>query len=188
MAQTIEVDGTRVELRRSARRRRTVQARQEDGTVVLMLPAGMAAAEELRWARTMVARIRRQQARRRPPAGDEELSRRARTLAAEHLDPVVGRPVRPVSVRWVTNQNHRWGSCTPAEGTIRLSHRLQQMPDWVVDHVLLHELAHLVEPHHSPRFHELAGRTPQAERATGYLEGWSAARGGAPGGEGIDED
>lgn len=188
MAQRIDVDGTTVELRRSARRRRTIQARREGQVVVVMLPTGMTAAEELRWARTMVARMRRQQARRRPPVGDEALEARAEQLAREHLDPVVGHPVRPVSVRWVTNQNHRWGSCTPSEGTIRLSHRLQQMPDWVVDHVLLHELAHLVEPHHTERFHELAGRTPHAERAAGYLEGWSAADGGAPGGDEIDGD
>ena len=46
-------------------------------------------------------------------------------------------------MRWVSNQSGRWGSCTPAEGTIRLSDKLQGMPVWVVDYVLLHELAHL---------------------------------------------
>jgi len=46
-------------------------------------------------------------------------------------------------VRWVDNQRSRWGSCTPADRTIRLSRRLQDMPAWVIDYVLVHELVHL---------------------------------------------
>jgi len=81
----------------------------------------------------------------------------------------------PLSVAWSTRQNGRWGSCTPADGTIRLSNRLQGMPDWVIDYVLVHELAHLLEAGHGPRFWELVGRYPRTERARGYLEGIAAA-------------
>jgi predicted metal-dependent hydrolase len=77
----------------------------------------------------------------------------------------------------VTNQNGRWGSCTPDDATIRISHRIQEMPDWVIDYVLLHELAHLVVPSHNAQFWELVNRYPKAERARGYLEGISAATG-----------
>ena len=49
------------------------------------------------------------------------------------------------------------------------------MPDWVIDYVLLHELAHLVVPSHSPAFWTLLSRYPKTERARGYLEGVSAA-------------
>jgi predicted metal-dependent hydrolase len=77
----------------------------------------------------------------------------------------------------VNNQNGRWGSCTPADRTIRISDRIQDMPDWVIDYVLLHELAHLVVPSHDDRFWELVGRYPKSERARGYLEGITAAAG-----------
>ena len=74
-------------------------------------------------------------------------------------------------MRWVDNQHRRWGSCTPADRSIRLSSRLRAMPDYVVDYVLVHELVHLLEPSHGERFWELVGRYPRAERARGFLEG-----------------
>ncbi len=90
----------------------------------------------------------------------------------------VGSP-KPTSVRWVTNQGSRWGSCTPVDGTIRLSDRLATMPGWVVDYVLVHELAHLIEIGHGPRFYRLVDAYPKAERARGYLLGVVAGAGWA---------
>lgn len=189
MSWDFEVDGVPVRVQRSARRRRTVSARHEGEGVVLLVPAGLPAAEERRWARQLVGKLRRRQQRSRPPRNDDELVRRATALASAYLDEPAGRPVRPSSVRWVTNQNHRWGSCSPDTGAIRLSHRLKDFPDWVVDHVLVHELAHLVEVNHTPAFHALVARHPQSERASGFLDGWTAARSGRlPGpGEGLDD-
>ncbi len=175
-----------VEVRRSARRRRTVSAyRAEDGTVVVLLPARMSQAEEQRWVETMVARVQRSERRRRP--SDDGLERRAAQLSERYLEGLA----RPTSVRWVQNQGQRWGSCTPTDGSIRLSARLTGMPAWVVDYVLLHELAHLLESGHTPTFWRLVERYPKAERARGFLEGVGFGSGvqadGEPGPGEVDE-
>ncbi|WP_343065141.1 hypothetical protein [Nocardioides mesophilus] len=99
--------GAVVEVRRSARRRRTVAAYREDGKVVVLIPARMTRAEEKRWVATMLARLERSERRRRP--SDDSLMQRACELNRKYLD---GLAV-PDSVRWVDNQNSRWGSCTP---------------------------------------------------------------------------
>jgi predicted metal-dependent hydrolase len=158
-----------VEVRRSARRRRTVSAYREGDRVVVLIPARFSAAEERQWVARMVARVT---APRRPrAAGDTALAARARELSERYLDGAA----RPASVRWVPTMRSRWGSCTPADRTIRLSARLQELPGWVQDYVLVHELAHLVEPGHGPAFWRLVERYPRTERARGFLDGISAA-------------
>ena len=131
-----------------------------------MIPASLSRAEEAEWVETMVARLERSEQRRRP--SDEALLPRAHG-AQRPLPRRAGR--RRQSVRWVENQQSRWGSCTPGDRTIRLSARLQGMPRWVIDYVLVHELAHLLEPGHDARFWAWVDRYPQAERAKGYLLG-----------------
>jgi len=160
-----------VEVRRSARRRRTVSAYRDGDRTVVMIPARMTRAEEKHWVALMVERLAKQDRRRRPD--DDELLARAQDLSRRYL----GGRAKPVSVRWVTNQNSRWGSCTPVDGTIRLSSRMQGMPSWVVDYVLVHELAHLLVSGHGPRFWAEVEGYPRAERARGYLEGVAAAAG-----------
>ncbi len=151
-----------------------MSAYRDGERVVVLIPAQFSRAEEREWVDRMVERLdaREQRVRR----SDDALEARARRLSLRYLpDPPTA--AGPVSVRWVDNQNGRWGSCTPADRTIRISHRVQDMPDWVVDYVLLHELAHLVVPSHSAAFWALLGGYPRTERARGYLEGVSAAAG-----------
>ncbi len=156
-------------MRRSARRRRTVSAYREGGRTIVLIPARMSAAEEQRWVTVMLDKLAAQESKRM--LGDGELAERAEQLSEQYL----GGQAHPDTVRWVTNQNSRWGSCTPAEGTIRLSHRLQGMPEYVIDYVLLHELAHLLVPGHGQGFWKLLEVYPRTERARGYLEGVVAA-------------
>ncbi len=158
-----------VEVRRSKRRRRTVSAYRDGDRVVVMIPASLSRKEEAEWVETMLARLEKSEKRRKP--SDTDLMKRAKDLNDRYL----GGIATPDSVRWVENQQSRWGSCTPGDRTIRLSARLQGMPSWVIDYVLVHELAHLLESGHDAAFWAWVDRYPQAERAKGYLIGWSTA-------------
>lgn len=158
-----------VEVRRSRRRRRTVSAYREGTRIVVLIPASMSKAQEAEWVAAMVAKVVKSEARRKP--SDVELEQRAARLNDDYF----GGLAVPTSVRWVENQQSRWGSCTPGDRSIRLSARLQSMPSWVVDYVLVHELAHLLESGHNKNFWAWVDRYPKAEQAKGYLNGWSAA-------------
>ncbi len=166
-----------VEVRRSSRRTRTVTAYRERDTIVVLIPQRMSKADEQTFVRDMVEKVLAREARATAPRSDEALALRAQQLAATYLMPALDQMPEPAGVFWVTNQQQRWGSCTPSTRLIRLSHRLQPMPSWVVDYVLLHELAHLVEPAHSEPFWSLVNRYPEAEKAKGYLEGYLAGEG-----------
>ena len=158
-----------VEVRRSAKRTRTVSAYRKDGKVIVMIPARFTRAEESEWVEEMLGKLERSEARTRRT--DEQLMRRAKELSRDYLH---GK-AHPASIRWVDNMSQRWGSCTTGDATIRLSDRLQSMPVWVIDYVLLHELAHLLEPSHNQRFWHWVDKYPKAERAKGFLEGVASA-------------
>ena len=147
-----------VVVQRSAKRRKTIEAELVGDVLEVRVPASMSRTEEQHWVEKMRARFER---RRHTDAVD--IDGRARKLARRYGFPM------PASVRWVDNQRRRWGSCTPDDGTIRISSRLAAWPRWVLDFVLVHELAHLIEPAHNARFDELVNRYPLAERATGFL-------------------
>jgi len=118
----------------------------------------------------MVESLSRRLATHRPHlhASDDQLEQRARSLGRRYLDGVA-----PSSIRWSSNQVKRWGSCTFETREIRISERLRVVPDWVLDAVIVHELAHLLEPNHSPRFRELENRHPRRGDADVFLEGYA---------------
>lgn len=150
--------GARVEVVRSAKRRKTVSAREVDGVIRVSIPATMTRADEAKWVDEMVRRFQRKSA-----SAGVDLEERAAVLAARYRLP------RPDTIRWVGNQGSRWGSCTPVDRSIRISDRLADYPPWVLDYVIVHELAHLVVAAHDARFKALVNRYPKAERALGYL-------------------
>ena len=129
-------------MRRSKRRRQTVSAYRDGEKVVVLLPARMSRAEEQKWVAEMISRLQRSETRRRSPAreSDEALLQRCAELSEEYLD---GR-AQPRSIRWVPPMRTRWASCTPSSKTIRVSDRLRDVPSWVLDYVLVHELTHLL--------------------------------------------
>lgn len=172
------------EIRASARRRRSMSASREAGRIVVVVPASMTLRQRRDLVPALVERFLAQETRRGAPRGEAELTERVRSLYRTYLLPQVGGEVPPLGVRWVSNQQRRWGSCTPATAELRISDRLRAMPGWVVDFVLLHEAAHLIEREHSPAFHALLARYPEAERAQAFLDGydWARQQGAPPGG------
>jgi predicted metal-dependent hydrolase len=157
-------------IHRSRRRRRSASAAADGATIVVRLPAGLAAAEEERLIEDLVGRVTRRSGRERL-GGDAALEQRARRLAADYLDDVAFR-----SVRWSSRMGRRHGSCTPSTGEIRISDRLAAAPGWVLDAVLVHELAHLREAGHGAAFDALVRRFPHTDRARGWLEGFAAGQ------------
>ena len=143
---------------RSKKRRRTVAARMNNGVLEVLMPAWMTKADEAVYVADMVRRFERKQR-----AGEIDLEVRARDLARKY-----GLPA-PETIRWVDNMTHRWGSCTSVDRSIRISQVISAFPAWVVDGVIVHELAHLAVPDHSAAFWELANRYPKMERVRGYL-------------------
>lgn len=139
-----------------------MSARVVDGVLEVRVPHWMGEAERRQWVERMRARIERQLRRARP--SDEGLEERAMVLNRRYF----GARLRWNSVAWA-QQEHRWGSCTFTAGVIRIAERARGLPPWVVDYILVHELAHLEEADHGPRFWELVNRYPLSERARGYL-------------------
>ena len=153
----------KVEVVRSAKRRKTVSARKVGDSLRVSIPASMSRADEERWVTEMVRRFQRKES-----ADGLDLEHHALQLAERY-----GLPA-PASIRWVSNQEHRWGSCTPADRSIRISDRLAREPRWVLDYVVVHELAHLRVRGHNLAFWTLVQRYPLTERARGFLiaRGW----------------
>lgn len=152
-----------IEIIRSKKRRKTVSAELKQGVLVVRAPARMPNKE----LAPIIEKLRRRLQKRKHPATptDADLEQMAHKLNKDYFN---GR-LQWQSIRYVTNQNKRFGSCTPATGTIRLSHRLTTMPKWVLTYVLMHELAHLEEANHGSNFWALVNQYPLTERARGYL-------------------
>jgi len=148
----------RIEVTRSARRRRSVSAQLVGDALQVSIPQWMSRQEEERSVAEMVRRFKR-----RIASTDIDLMARARSLAKTYS---LNKPDR---IEWADNLTAVWGLCTPADRHIRISNRLVGFPSWVLDYVIVHELAHLHVHGHTPEFWNLAQRFPKAERAIGYL-------------------
>ena len=156
-----------IEVRASSRRTKTATAWWEGEVLVVAVPARVKGKEREELISWLVERSKR----RRPASfiSDPELLERARSLVD-----IYDLGVDVVGIRFVTNQRRRWGSCSTGSGHIRISDRLKVTPGWVLDAVLVHELAHLAVADHSAAFHELADRHPRQREASLYLEGFQA--------------
>ena len=156
-------------VRRSTRRKRWAVSVPWGGPVTVAVPARMsnAAIERvLDSHRGWIARERAKQVPRLgldPQAVSEAATRR---VARELVTAAADDEARALGVRYeriaIRDQRTRWGSCS-SRGTLSFNWRLALAPHSVLDYVVVHELCHLREPNHSPRFWALV-----AERRPGW--------------------
>jgi predicted metal-dependent hydrolase len=164
---------------RHPRARRYVVSVREDGVVRVTLPRWGSIREARAFAGRLDEWINKQRQRlvadraTRAPLAPEHVQRDVRARAKRELPPrllelaaELGLTVAKVSVR---NQRWRWGSCSP-NGHICLNWRLAQMPSWVRDYVMIHELMHLRRMDHSKKFWKLVAQAcPDYEAARRWL-------------------
>ena len=164
---------------RYRRAKRYVLRVREDGTIRVTIPRGgsrreaQAFAERERdWIASELKRVADKQAAVVDEGAVSEqsvLRKRAKRELPVRLTELASRLGLTVSRISVKNQRLRWGSCSRA-GHICLNWRLVQMPPWVRDYVLIHELMHLKRLDHSPAFWNLvATACPNYKEARTWL-------------------
>ncbi len=153
-----------VKVIRSLNRKKTIQAKMVGETLVVYLPLGMHREEERRLIEKMKEKIEKKRLKSQINR-DDYLKKRFDEFNCEYFQ---GK-LKVNSIEFVTNQEKKRGSCTPANGTIRISHKLLDMPKWVLDYVIMHEMTHFVHPNHSRAFWTKVGEYKYTERARGFL-------------------
>jgi predicted metal-dependent hydrolase len=148
-------------IKRSARRKKTIQARMVGGKMEVLAPASISDAV----LQGHIEKLRSKLEMRVYPKDDVHLHERACLLNSRYFQGVLIWN----SIQYSSNQERRRGSCNCTARTIRISSKLASLPQWVEDYVIVHELAHLLEPNHGKRFKALVRRYPLAERAIGFL-------------------
>ena len=155
-----------IEIRTSSRRRKSAIAFWEAGHVVVVVPERWPLSHRERCAARLAERLERSTSSRH--GSDAALATRAGELGDRYFG-----GVRPSSIRWSPRQLQRWGSCTLLTREIRIAERLRAVPEWVLDSVIVHELAHLLESDHGARFNDLVRRDPRYDEAQTYLSGYA---------------
>jgi predicted metal-dependent hydrolase len=155
---------------RTAKRKRNLVAFRNNGIIEIHAPLRLSLREIEAMVPEMIRRVSDQEIAR--AKGNDFLEKMAAKIIENHL-PQLAALVKeqPISIAWRT-MNERWGSCTWKEHRIRISHRLCLAPDYVIASVLFHELAHLIEHDHGPRFRELLKLDPNLEKCESFLEGF----------------
>ena len=168
---------------RHPRAKRYVIRVRGDGSVRVTIPRRGSKRDAVAFFEAQRAWVEDEQARvlkrvGEPAAISPDIVKVQRARAQRELPPRVlelaarfGLTVTRVSVR---NQRWRWGSCS-RQGHICLNWRLVDMPEWVRDYVLIHELMHLRRMDHSPAFWKLvAVACPDYEKARQWLRAHKA--------------
>ena len=173
----IQVDDLEVRLTRKAIKNVHLRVKPPDGRVEVSAPwrtgerfVAAFVREKRPWIdaqRKAIAQSPRAEAAAATP---EEVAAWKAVVAAcvppliEAWEPIMGVKAGKVAYR---NMTSRWGSCQPATGRICINVRLALYPPECLEYVVVHELCHLLERGHGPRFQALMGR---------FMPDWKARR------------
>jgi len=163
---SLTIDGVTLALRVTRKKVKNINIRLVGNELRVSAPPWVSSAELGETIRTLARRLVRRE-RAKVVNGEENALELARKVARKFPD-------RPEieAARFSTGQDSRWGSYSTRTRTIHLNAALRQMPSWVLEAVVAHELAHVNHPDHSPAFWTLLRRVcPQTDRARAFLEG-----------------
>lgn len=162
-------DPIQVEVVRDGRLRTRIHWEWNGDQVRVRVPRRTPQREIDRHVADIVQEVKRRRARVRARA-DAGLESLAEKINRRYFDGEIDWH----SIRWVSNMRRRLGSCThggSTDGDIRISDRVRGWPEWVIEYIVAHELAHRKHPNHSKAFWAYLGRYPRTERARGFLQG-----------------
>lgn len=146
------------------RRNRTASARMVGNVLHVRVPASMPEANVQEIVKNFKRRFEKRQ-RKMELSMKEDLKAISDKLNKKHFGGIVD----VAHIEYTTEQSRIFGSCDTKTRTIRISHRVAEMPRWVRDYVIVHEMAHILERNHNRNFWELVNRYKLAERARGFL-------------------
>ncbi|MBI5399907.1 M48 family metallopeptidase [Candidatus Saganbacteria bacterium] len=154
---------------RSHKRRRTVSARLVDNILHVSAPQHIPADKLDQLIEEFKTRLEKRLHRKELNA-QVNLHEVAEKLNQKYF----AGQIKFASIAYSTRQTRVFGNCNWRNGSIHISSVLAKMPPWVRDYVVVHELAHILEPNHRSGFWALVNRYPLAERARGFLlaKGW----------------
>ena len=153
-----------VKIIRSKRRRRSVGARLVNDLLLINAPLALSQEHLDKIISNFKLKFARQKLKTELDK-EKNLLDLARALNKEYFD----NKLKIESIEYATNQNSRFGCCNYRTAKIRISHKIGLMPNWVRKYVLIHEMAHLIQPNHSRAFWDIVSRYKLTERARGYL-------------------
>lgn len=165
---TIAIDGVTLTLLVERKRVKHINARLRGNTLAVSAPLHTPQATLDQVVPDLARRLIRRVRQRQINADDEALVLVQRVAARFPTRPAVD------TVQFVTTQQARWGSYSAATRTIRLNAALREMPRWVLEAVVAHELTHVFHLNHGPTFWKLLRQVyPETDRADAFLAGVS---------------